>query len=137
MPAFKRWKMYDANSTYTFPINPSGMTSPFGERNIHTKSSTAVDGKVLLFEAARQPPEWTFTGTILDPAHFEALRSWTYDRLGRRVVITDHFGRNLVVVLKKFDPVPKRSLGRYWRHEYTMTAIVISISAPTVGEVPV
>lgn len=136
MAVYKRWRMYDANGSYTFPRNPSGMTSPFGERNIHTKTSSAVDGQVLLFEGAKQAPEWTFTGRTLEADHYEALRAWVYDRLGRRVVIVDHFGRNLVVVLKKFDPIPKRAVGKYWSHEYTVTAIVISISAPTVAEVP-
>ncbi len=136
MPAFKRWTFYDANGSYLFPNNPNAMTSPFGERNIAWKTTTAVDGQVLLFEGARQPVEWTFSGDILDAVHYEALRSWVYDRIGRRVTVTDHFGRGITCILRRFDPTPQRAVGRYWRHTYTIAAIVISVGSPTIGEVP-
>lgn len=136
MPAFKRWILSDANGSYTFPNNPNAMTSPFGARNISTKVSTAVDGQVLLFEGNRSPVEWTFSGDILDHELYESLRSWVYDRIGRRVTITDHYGRAIIAVLTKFDPTPKRAVGKYWRHTYTVTAVVVRVGAPTVGEVP-
>lgn len=136
MAVYKRWKLEDSGGSYTFTLNPKTMTSPFGQRNIVLKYTTAIDGQVVLMEGNRQVPEWTFSGNILDAEHYEALRSWVYDRLGRRVTLSDHFGRRIVCVLTKFDPTPKRAVGKYWRHEYTITAIVISVGAPTVSEVP-
>ncbi len=136
MPVFKRWKLEDSSGSYTFTTNPNAMSSPFGQRNIILKNTTAIDGQTVLMEGNRQVPEWTFSGDILDAAHYEALRSWVYDRLGRRVIVSDHFGRRIVCVLTKFDPSPKRSVGKYWRHTYTVTAVVVSVGAPTVSEVP-
>lgn len=136
MTAFKRWTISDATETYTFTVNPNAMTSPFPERNILLKATTAIDGQVILMEGARAATNWTFSGDILDHTQYEALRSWVLDRVGRRVVVADHFGRNLVCVLTKFDPTPKRAVGRYWRHTYTISAIVISVGAATVSEVP-
>ncbi len=136
MAVFKRWVLSDSAGSYTFITNPNAMTTPFAERNIVLKATTAIDGQAILMEGCRQPQVWTFSGDILQHEHYEALRAWVYDRLGRRVVISDHFGRRIVCVLTKFDPIPKRAIGRYWRHTYTVTAIVISIGRPTVNEVP-
>ncbi len=136
MPVYKRWVFSDESGSYTFTLNPNAMTSPFGARNIVLRATSAVDGQALLMEGNRQLAEWTFSGRCLDAAHYENLRSWVYDRLGRRVVVSDHFGRRISAVLTKFEPVPRRSVGRYWSHDYTCTAIVISVGAPTVSEVP-
>ncbi len=136
MAVYKRWVLSDANGSYTFRPNPNAMTTPFPERSIGYKVTTAIDGQTLLFEGNRTPAQWQFSGEILDHDQYEYLRQWVYDRTGRRVVVTDHFGRRIVCVLTKFDAVPKRAIGRYWRHQYTISAIVISIGAPTVNEVP-
>ena len=96
--------------------------------------TTAMDGQALLFEGFAAPTEWTFSGSTLDAANYEALRAWTYDRPGRRLYLYDHYGRRMTIVLKQFAPTPKRSIGKYWRHEYTITALVLDISAPTVGD---
>lgn len=140
MSAFLRWRFQDPYATgptsaYTFPINPNAMTSPFRKRNIQAKGTTSVDGADILIEGRANPAEWTFTGDILDAAHYEALRSWVYDRPGRRIYVYDHYGRRLICVLTSFDVQPKRSVGKYWRHEYTISAIVTSVSQATVGEV--
>lgn len=137
MAVYKRWVLSDGSEdSYTFQPNPNAMSSPFPERSITTKVTTAVDGQVLLMEGMATPATWTFSGDILDHTQYEALRSWVYDRVGRRVVVTDHFGRRIVCVLIKFDPVPKRAVGRYWRHTYTISAVVVSVGDPAVSEVP-
>ncbi len=135
-----RWRLQDpADATpdgvYEFPWNPNKMTSPFPARQLTAKATTAIDGQVLLWEGATMPANWTFGGAIKDAAHYEALRSWVYDRQGR-LLVHDHFGRMLVVVLKEFKPDPgeKMRVGRYWYHTYTVDAVVLSISAPTVGD---
>ncbi len=136
MPAFKRWTITDANGVYTFRPNPNTMTSPFGKRNITSKVTTAVDGQVLFFEGGKAAQEWTFGGDITDHEQYEALRHWVFDRLGTRVIVTDHFGRQINCVLVDFKPTPKRAVGKYWRHTYEITALVTSVGAPTVNEVP-
>jgi len=137
MGAYKRWELRDSSGdVYVFVPNPNQMTSPFPNRNVTMQSTTAVDGKVLLFEGTSQPVQWTFGGDIQDHEQYEALRQWVYDRVGRRVRVYDHFGRRITCVLTRFDPTPVRSVGKYWRHTYEITAIVTKVGAPTVGEVP-
>jgi len=135
-----RWRLQDpANPTdaYTFPQNPNRMTSPFPSRLVTTKGTTAVDGQVLMWEGPTEPQSWSFGGPIKNAAHYEALRSWVYDRQGR-LFLWDHFGRRYVVILKTFKPETegpaKRQPGRYWFHDYTIDALVVSISMPTVGD---
>lgn len=137
MGVYKRWELHDSTGdSYVFVPNPNKMTTPFPTRNITMQSTTAVDGKVLLFEGTAQPVQWTFGGDIQDHVQYEALRSWVYDRTGRRVWLFDHFGRRITLVLTGFAPEPVRAVGKYWRHGYTVTAIVIKVGAPSVGEVP-
>ncbi len=137
MPAYLRWKIADASSTYEFFPNPNAMSSPFGKRNISTRVTTAVDGQVLFFEGGKNAADWTFSGDILTKAHYEALRHWVYERIGRRVTVTDHFGRAISCVLVEFKPTPKRAVGKYWRHTYEINALVTNVGPPTVpDEVP-
>lgn len=139
----QRWRFrdpYDPNprsSSYQLPINPNKMTSPFPTRKLNSAYTTAVDGQVLLTEGAATPAAWTFGGEIFNAAHYDMLRSWVYERR-RRITITDHFGRDIVCVLEKFDPVPaltRIGQGRYWRHSYSISGLAISVGAPT--QVPV
>jgi hypothetical protein len=132
-----RWQFYDPydpnpdTATYQFPRNPNAMTTPFPQRNLTLKQVTAIDGQVLLYEGQPTLAQWTFSGDIKDAAHYDLLRSWVYDRK-HRIYVTDHFGRQLLVVLTKFDAVPKRGVGVYWRHTYTITGTVIDITEPTI-----
>lgn len=127
LPSEEQWK-YE----WTVPINPNEMSSPFGEKNVSVRVTSAVDGRALLFEGQAPPPNWTFGGAILDASHHERLLFWSEKR--NRVIIRDHFGREIVCYILSFEATPKRSAGRYWRHDYTVTALVLKKpSAPTVG----
>lgn len=138
MSGVQRWRFFDphdpnpATNVYTFPMNPSAMSSPFPARAVTSSTTTAIDGQALFFEGAAPAAEWTFSGTILDSTHHEALRAWVYDRR-RRIFVYDHFGRELQCVLVSFTPTPKRSVGHYWRHDYEIKALVSKVGAPTVG----
>lgn len=129
MPTIKRWTFRAEGQAYTVPVNPNAMTSLFPTRAITARTTTA--GAVLLFEGARQPAPWSFSGDILNAAHYEALRHWVYD-IKQRVVISDHWGRDIECVLSSFAPVPKRALGKYWRHTYEISGTVLRVGAPTV-----
>jgi len=129
-----RWVFHDptgAEPDYTVPINPNTMTAIHPRKNITTEVTTAIDGKVLMWQGQTKPVDWSFGGDILDEAHYEALRHWVYDK-NYRIKITDHFGRVLTVVLASFEPLPKRAINVYWRHTYTVTGILIKATAPTV-----
>lgn len=132
----RRWKFTDTygdRGSWTVPQNPNRMSSPFPRRNVTGGTTTAVDGQVILFEGNTEPAQWEFGGSIRSKEHYEGLREWVYG-LRRRITITDHFGRDIECVLQQFDPVPKRSVAVYWRHDYMIRAVVTKVSAPTAGE---
>ena len=135
----KKWRFVDpydtnpATNSYTFEINPNDETGVLPQRAIQSMTSTAPSGQVLLFEAATPAKEWSFSGTLLSKAQYDALSSWCYDRK-RRIYIYDHFGRQITAVLTGVDMKPKRTQRHYWRHEYTVSCLVIKVGAATVGE---
>lgn len=130
------WKFtdpYDTDpdtNTATFPVNPNAMTTPWPQRNITTVAVTAVDGQTIFTEGQPKPVDWTWSGWINTPYHYDLLRSWVYERR-RRIIITDHFGRNITCVLTQFDAVPEMKNNVYWRHTYTVHALVASVGKPT------
>lgn len=125
----QRWRFIDGLDTYTVPINPNEMTSPFPEKNIQVQTTVSSNGQPVVYEGATKPTQWQFSGVILGEQHLTDLLAWSQKK--RRIVINDHFGRSLDVYITAFKPTPKRS-SRYWKHEYTVNALVFSISAPTV-----
>lgn len=133
-----RWQFYDPydtdpdTNTYTFRIAPNTMTTPHPQRAVNSMVSTA--GQALLFEGSTPTSEWSFGGVLLHRAQYLALQGWVYNR-GRRVEVFDHFGRRHTCVLTRFDATPKRSLQHYWRHEWTISAIVIRTTGPQVGDI--
>ena len=117
---------------WTVPINPREMSSPFPEKNVSVRQTSALDGRALLFEGSTPPANWTFSGAILDAEHYKRLQLWSEKR--NRIRITDHFGRTIVCYLLQFDPEPVRAPGRYWRHNYSMSALVLEKpTEPVVG----
>lgn len=129
--AVKRWRFRGEGEDWTVPINPNAMSSLFPQRAITARTTTA--GATLLFEGARQPAPWTFSGVILNAAHYEGLRHWVYD-IKQRVIITDHYGRDIQCVLTAFTPTPVRGVNRPWRHTYEVSATVLAVGKPTVGD---
>jgi hypothetical protein len=138
----ERWQFHDPhlNEAWIVPLNPNRMTSPFREKNVTTKHTTALDGQVLLWEGAPPPKQWSFGGAILSEEHYAELKRWVEKQ--HRTRIRDHFGRWMTVYLIKFDPEPKRAVNlqttvanadAYWRHEYTIEALILEgPSEPTV-----
>ena len=130
-----RWTVYDpldvnpVTNHFTFPINPASATSPYPERSIQSMTSTR--GTTLFTEGGAQAKQWQFSGPILNKDQFELLRVWTYEKPGR-LLINDHFGRKIRCMWTNFDAVPKRRPNIYYSHDYTISALVFEITAPTV-----
>ena len=121
-----RWTFDDrAGDTYEVEINPNKMGKLLAAKAITTKVTTAVDGQTLFFEGRRPPQSWQFSGVLESRDHYMALQRWVYDK--GRIVIKDHFERLISVVLTDFDAQPKRSLGKYWRHDYTCIGLVYDV----------
>lgn len=123
----KRWVVYDDRGNgYTFRVNPDAMTSPFSERNITARRTTHPRGNWMLYEGERTPVQWTFSGNIMTKGEYLAMWKWFFTK-NRRLWIIDHYGRRLAIVTQSFKPVPKRSIGKYWRHTYEVNALVLGV----------
>lgn len=114
---------------YHFPRNPTTMGNVYPERPVSAFATTM--GKVLLYEGATQPRQWSFSGPILDKDQFAALQHWVYTKK-RRLVLTDHFGRDITLVFTSLELIPKRRVNYYYSHDYTVNALIISITPATV-----
>lgn len=141
----KRWKFVDVFLTadnnlgaggtdlplsYTFPRNPMAMSSPYPDKAV--TPATSARGRHLLFEGTTPPKQWTFNGPLLDKDHFEDLYHWVYERKWR-IRIEDHFGRHIYCYLLSMEVEPKRRIGYYYSHDYTISALALSVGAPTVA----
>lgn len=132
---YKAWTFDDgAGETYTVPINPNKMGKLKAARAITTRTTTAFDGRAVFFEGQRPPQSWNFAGTILHKDHLDALDHWVYDK--GRITITDHLNRAIYCVLEDFDAQLKRAINRPYKHEYTVTGLVISVNDTAAVEDP-
>jgi hypothetical protein len=130
-----RWVFTDPTpgadpATYTVPINPNQMTSPYSApRAITTKTTTAVGGQSLVFEGATPPQEMTFQGTIFTEDHLNAMLTWRAKTA--ITTITDHFGRIWTVYWEDFQAIAAGS--SQYPNKHTYTAKVLILGGPDGG----
>jgi hypothetical protein len=123
----KRWIFteVDTGETYTVPINPDSMSSPFQDRQIQqVYGSREGYNRMRSFELPAPAKEWEFGGAIRTQAHHDALRTWS--KKPGLVNVTDHLDRTFQVVFQGFEatdrsPTPQTP----WRQRYTMSALVL------------
>lgn len=118
-----RWTLDDgAGDVYTFVVNPNAMSSPWLDVPVTASGTTAPGGAILLTEGARTAKEMTISGVLLDQMQHDILAAWLNKR--RRVYLTDHFSRRMIVFIKAYNPVPKRRTS--WKHDWEMTLLVLA-----------
>lgn len=127
-----RWQLIDPSTSdvYTFPRNPLSMTSPYPVKAVTASGTT--NGAILLTEGAPTAQQWSFSGPLLDKQNLLDLLDWTYSRR-RRLLIQDHFARQISCYLTGLEVTPVRRTGYYYSHDYTINALALSVSAPTVA----
>lgn len=122
-----RWTFYDAETdeTYTVPINPDAMTSPFGERGMRfARSHVSGDTRIRTFVDPPPQVNWEFSGPIRTKAHHDALDAWAQKTVP--IEITDHLGRTFRVVISSFEPTDRKPTRTVtWRLRYVMKTIVL------------
>jgi hypothetical protein len=101
-----RWIFDDGATTYTVPRNPNGMTFPRVHRTFDSLP-TLPNGRIPVIMAPQAPMDISFTGTLVDQTHHDALVDWVYNRSGS-ITITDHLSRTWSVVLTSFEWAPGR-----------------------------
>lgn len=131
-PPVGRFVFWDpaAEERYTFPVNPTTMTSPFPEKVFATSATTSfMDGRTITFEGSHHIQPVTLTGTLLTEADYDELLRWYGKRY--RFWLFDDFHRSWVVYFTAFDVLPKRDTQRRWTQTYSMT--LLFFAGPWIG----
>jgi hypothetical protein len=110
-------------STYTFPHNPSSMTSPFAAQISVASQGSPIDGRARLHQT-RALTEWQFAGKFYNAQQESDLQAWS--QLPYPIYVTDHLNRTWNVKLIALDVVDMRPSRRSTvRGTYTMRSIVL------------
>lgn len=124
----QKWQLEDTNTgtpeTYTFEVNPREGGSPPYSKNINYQSTTAPDGKTLVYEGQDEVQEIEWQGVILSQDQYNNLKYW-YDKR-HQVKLTDDLNREMYIYIHSFEPTRRRSTNYDWSHEYTMKATILS-----------
>lgn len=120
-----RWKFDDPVSlvSHTFEVNPSAGGTPAYERNITTQSTSAPDGKVIVFEGRDQPQTFEFSGTLRSEEELDVFVEWFNKRY--QIKVTDDLGREHMIVIQSFRPTRERAATAPWKHSYTVSAVIV------------
>lgn len=121
-----RWSFYDpeAAETWTVPLNPNTMTSPYPKKTQNSTPVSPVDGAIRAIET-NQGVEWSFGGVMRTQDHYDTMLTWSQKQ--NEIEITDHLGRTITVLIIKFDPTDIRSR-RPTKWNYTVTCHVIDVA---------
>lgn len=127
----ERWTFHElaTGETYTVPINPDAMTSPFGDRQAKTATTTHdPNGRIRTFMSATTPVQWEFSGAIRTQAHHEALETWA--KKPGLIRVTDHLGRTFEVLFVSYEASDRRpTRSTPWRLRYVMKASLLRRTA--------
>jgi hypothetical protein len=120
-----RWEFYDPIETETkvFEINPNAGGTPTYERTISYQSTLAPDGPTLVFAGRNQPLKISFSGVILTETEYDDMIEWFQKNYP--IQLTDDLGREMIILITKFEPKRIRMASRQWRHDYSVEATIL------------
>lgn len=127
---FLRWTFNDGQTTWTTPVNPKMMTSPYPTKQMSVHATVRTSGQPLVFEGGPVPGSWQFSGKTEDYDHYSTLLAWVQKTCP--ITITDHVGRPYVVYLTGVKFTPTLTVRSLWRYDYEVDAIVFSVGSPTI-----
>jgi hypothetical protein len=105
-----------SGETYTFPNNPSSMTTPHAPRIVTPDHTVAPDGQPILWEGLGPPVDWSIEGFAFERAHVEALERWQSQN--RRFWVVDHLQRAWAVTFEALDWTLVRDSRHPWAARY-------------------
>lgn len=125
MPLVTRWKLYDAvdDLEFTFTLNPREGGTPQSRKTVNYQNTAAPGGNTLIYEGRDEVQTLEWSGIILEESHLNQLQSWFEIR--RQLLLTDDLGREFWIYITSFTPQRIRTINRPWRHDYTMSAIIL------------
>lgn len=123
-----RWTLYDPvlSETWTMQVNPNDGGTPDNAKTVNYTNTAAPDGKALVYEGRDAVQALDWTGIILTQEHYDTYIHWFAKR--RQVLLTNDLGIQTWIYLTKFTPKRKRAVQAPWKHEYTVSAIVLDVT---------
>lgn len=117
----QRWTFYDPATleTWRLPRNPQRMTPPVPLRR--TRAERDAFGNVRISRTGVGTFPWEFQGRVHSQDEYDTFEDWA----GRnQVVVTDHLGREHLVIPVAFDPTPyvRNGTRNPWLFDYTFRA---------------
>lgn len=130
MPVRIPWRFYDPIGvgasgpiTYLLPVNPNDGGSPSFKKTVTYQSTSAPDGKTLVFEGRDEVQTLEFSGVILTEDQYYAFIDWWRKR--HQIHITDDLGRQFWAYITSFEPKRVRAQSHPWKHTYSASATVV------------
>jgi len=123
--AVVKWEFVDTESmdSYTFEINPNEGGSKEYEKKMTYLSTSAVDGKTLVFEGQPEVKTISFSGTILTQAQYDKMIEWFNKK--NPIEITDDLDRTTTIYITSFKPRRQRAIHFPYKHTYVVEAVVL------------
>lgn len=121
-----RWVLRDTvtGETWTMPINPDLMGSPFPRKQFKHGLGWRRDGRLSTFRGPSPAVEWEWAGVIRTKEHYDRLAQWAAKSVA--VDVTDHLSRTFRIYITEFNPVDRSPTPRVpWRLRYTMKARIL------------
>lgn len=129
-PAVNRWVFTDVYQKgpqpyeYQVHINPNDAGSPSFDKAISVSKVSGPNEMPIIQEGAPGAATMTFSGVILEQAHYEALEIWFRKRILIRV--QDDLGRHFYGVFSRWAPHRQRRSHNYWYHTYDAEMTILA-----------
>lgn len=121
-----RWVLTDpaTSETWTMPINPNAMTSPFPSKNLsHAYGVLRGSERAQSFLHPPALVQWEWRGVIRSQEHHDTYLHWAAK--SSEVHVTDHLGRTWEVLITAFEPEDRKPTARTeWRMRYAVRAVI-------------
>lgn len=122
-----RWTLWDPvlDETWEMQVNPNEGGTPDNEKNVAYSNTSAPDGGTLIYEGRDNPQTIEWSGIILTQEHYDDYKYWFAKR--RQVLLTNDLEEETWVYLTKFSPKRQRAVHHPYKHEYSVSAIVLDV----------
>lgn len=125
-----RWVFLNTvtDETWTVPMNPNAMSSPFLDQVTSRGARSPIDGRMRVRRNKRNVKEWTFSGVARTEEHHDALVYWS--AMTDLLHVTDHYGRTFAVRIRSTN-IEDRKANRLvpWRTKYTFNCLSYGVVA--------
>lgn len=127
MPARIPWVFRDLTTTvtpeeYLWEVNPREFDITY-QKSVTFETTTAPDGRSLVYEGMDEVRQVSFTGVILREDQYDQMIYWFTKR--HQLQVEDDLGRLFSMYITSFKPRRVRSNNWPWKHQYTCQASIL------------